>query len=178
MWADEKKDYEIRSLMFYSMTYPQWTQWISALQPFVPPIHWPCHIPHVAPDENEELLSGIPCTCRSSNLLLMVLPPEDEDADGRKVMHAKSWSVVARKEPRSETSSFVHLEPSGEPEFPVSPGVLPALFCLETCDVLRSPSPLSATDAVLTHDRPPTPPRDDGFGEFLLNVVDLSDGFC
>jgi len=96
--------------------------------------------------------------------------PEDEDADGRKVVHAKSWSVIARKAPRSETSSFVHLELLGEPEFPVSPGVLPALFGLGTCEVLRSPSPLSAMDAVLTQDRPLTPPRDDDFGEFLMNV--------
>ena len=109
----------------------------------------------------------MPCTCRSSNLLADGVAPEDEDADGRKVVHAKSWSVVARKGPRSETSSLVHLELSGEPEFPLSPGVLPALFGLGTSDVLRSPSPLSATDAVLTPDRPPTPPRDEGFGEFL-----------
>ncbi|RDB14785.1 Serine/threonine-protein kinase STY46 [Hypsizygus marmoreus] len=141
------KDEEVRCMTFHSMSFPQWDQWVSTLQPFVPPIYRPPTIPSV-------VLGSEPDNATLS---------EDEDDDGKRIVHARSWSLIARKPPRSESSSFIDTKAEDEDQYLFSPGLLPTLFN-STHDVLRSPSPLSLTNAVISEDRPPTPPVDDGFG--------------
>ncbi|KAG6831740.1 hypothetical protein H0H87_004009 [Tephrocybe sp. NHM501043] len=96
---------------------------------------------------------------------------EDEDENGHLSSHPRPWSLIARKGPRSESSSFINQEPHDH-FLQISPGVLSTLFNNNTpeLDVLRSPSPLSLTHAVLSSDRPPTPPAEDGFGKIKVLV--------
>ncbi|KAF8073945.1 TKL/TKL-ccin protein kinase, partial [Lyophyllum atratum] len=147
-------DHEVHYLSFVSMSYPQWDQWLTTLEPFVPPIYRPPNVPRVTFGEDEEPLSG-------------TFPPhpriglKDEDDSGRMLKHAKSWSVIGRKGPRSESSSFVNEQT--DDDLLISPGLLPNLF--NPPEILRSPSPLSLTHALTPNDRPPTPPAEDGFGK-------------
>ncbi|KAG6915906.1 hypothetical protein DXG01_009373, partial [Tephrocybe rancida] len=140
-WVD--KDRVLRHVTFLGMSYPQWEQWLTALEPFVPPIYRPSAIPRVTFD-HEELLS------------------EDEDPNGHMLPHARPWSGIARKGPRSESSSFVNQEVHDHFAL-ISPGVLPTLFSSNAPEFLRSPSPMSLSHAVLSSDRPPTPPAEDGY---------------
>ncbi|KAF5382664.1 hypothetical protein D9615_002721 [Tricholomella constricta] len=142
-WLD--KNNEIRYLTFVSMTPPQWDQWLTTLELFVPPIcRPPVVVPQVTLGEGEELLS------------------EDEDEHGQMLAHARSWSVIARKGFRSESSSFVDQE-YNDGFLIISPGLLPNLFN-NIPEVLRSPSPLSPTHLVFSDDQPPTSPAEDDFG--------------
>ncbi|GLB38631.1 putative protein tyrosine kinase [Lyophyllum shimeji] len=138
-WVD--KGHEMRHLKFISMSFPQWDQWLSTLEPFVPPIYRSPSVPRVTFEGGEGPLS------------------EDEDENGTMVKHAKSWSVIGRKGPRSESSSFINEQPDDE-DFSISPGLLPNLF--NPPELLRSPSPLSPSYALISTDRPPTPPAEDG----------------
>ncbi|KAG5651731.1 hypothetical protein H0H81_007669 [Sphagnurus paluster] len=151
-WLDTIKQ-NTRRLRFVSMSFPQWDQWLDTLKPFVPLIHRPSTIPQVTLGDGEELLSV-----------------EDEDENGHKLTHARSWSVIARKGPQSDTSSFVNQE-SNDDFPPISPELLPDPSNISS-EILRSPSPLSLNNAILSDDRPPTPPVDDGFGP--TGVLDLT----
>lgn len=56
---------------------------------------------------------------------------EDEDAGGRRRSHPRPWSVIARKGPRSESSSLLQQNEQSanhELDFQISPGLLPRLF--------------------------------------------------
>lgn len=41
------------------MSYPQWDQWVSTLEQFVPPIFRPSITPHVILGDDEDIFSGI-----------------------------------------------------------------------------------------------------------------------
>ncbi|KAF7345015.1 putative TKL/TKL-ccin protein kinase [Mycena venus] len=94
---------------------------------------------------------------------------EDEDAGGRRRSHARSWSLVARKGPRSESSSLLLQEQyASDQESLLSPNLLPHFFGPGSQDV----SPLAinttfprghlgtseAVGAGLGFEIPPTPP--------------------
>lgn len=123
------------------MSVPQWDQWISTLQVFVPPIYYPPLEPQAPPEEEEELFSGMFRNYVSLRCDFMRKSTEDEMADGRRLTHAKSWSVIGRKGPHSETSSFV-LQASTDDESLFTPGLLPRLFDeLQSLPPLRLASP-------------------------------------
>ncbi|KAG6913881.1 hypothetical protein DXG01_003717, partial [Tephrocybe rancida] len=138
-WVD--KDCVLRHVTFLGMSYPQWEQWLTALELSVPPIYRPSVIPRVTFDH--ELLS------------------EDEDPNGHMLPHAWPWSRIARKGPCSKSSSFVNQEVHDHFAL-ISPGVLPILFSSNAPEFL-SPSPMSPSHAVLSSDRPPTLPAEDGY---------------
>ncbi|KAJ7055648.1 TKL/TKL-ccin protein kinase [Mycena amicta] len=54
---------------------------------------------------------------------------EDEDVGGRRRSHARSWSLIARKGPRSESSSLLHQDGCiSDQESLLSPQLLPRFF--------------------------------------------------
>ncbi|KAJ7085379.1 TKL/TKL-ccin protein kinase [Mycena belliarum] len=92
---------------------------------------------------------------------------EDEDAGGRRRSHARSWSLVARKGPCSESSSLLRQDAcyTSDQESLLSPNLLPRFFGGGSQDV--SPLAINTTfprnhlglpDALAGFSGPPTPP--------------------
>ncbi|KAJ7191639.1 TKL/TKL-ccin protein kinase [Mycena pura] len=118
-WADEHG--AAHALEFGAACGAQCDQWRAALEVFAPSVL------RRAPVDERALLSGAntpsflacwhPCSRRA----------EDEDAGGRRRAHARPWSVVARKGPRSESSSLL-ADREREQELLFSPNLLPRLF--------------------------------------------------
>ncbi|KAJ6501810.1 TKL/TKL-ccin protein kinase [Mycena vulgaris] len=147
-WLDE--DNKARTLEFYTTSAEQYDQWRAALEMFVPSVF------HASPSERSSL-DG-----EEQGIL-----SEDEDAGGRRRSHARSWSLIARKGPRSESSSLLRQEGiSSDQEFLFSPNLLPRFFGAGSQDVsplaINTTFPRSnlATGEALGFEGPPTPPPD------------------
>ncbi|KAK0462909.1 TKL/TKL-ccin protein kinase [Desarmillaria tabescens] len=96
--------------------------------------------------------------CSRDSLDNASLLSEDEDAGGRRRSHPRPWSIIARKGPQSESSSFIRQD-FGNNDILLSPGLLPTLFN-GTSDPPKSPSSGEThfTPLSLHFDPPPTPP--------------------
>ncbi|KAK0213720.1 TKL/TKL-ccin protein kinase [Armillaria fumosa] len=97
-------------------------------------------------------------SCSRDSLDNNSLLSEDEDAGGRRRSHPRSWSIIARKGPQSESSSMIRQD-FGNNDILLSPGLLPTLFN-GTSDLPKSPSSGEThfTPLSLHCDPPPTPP--------------------
>jgi hypothetical protein len=154
-WLDEANS--PRTLEFNTTCAEQYDQWCSALEAFIPSVYTPLHPPNSgrSSDEGGDDRGGI--------------LSEDEDAGGRRRSHARSWSLVGRKGPRSESSSLLLQEQyASDQESLLSPNLLPRFFGPGSQDV----SPLAinttfprghlgtneAVGAGLGFEIPPTPP--------------------
>ncbi|KAJ7157940.1 TKL/TKL-ccin protein kinase [Mycena crocata] len=143
-WVDD--DNKTRSLELYTTCREQYDQWCSVLEMF-------------APSVLQHPLSGRSSFEGGEQGMLS----EDEDAGGRRRSHARSWSLVARKGPRSESSSLLRQEGCiSDQESLLSPNLLPRLF-----GGSQDVSPLAITTTFPRHlgtnealgfDVPPTPP--------------------
>lgn len=97
-------------------------------------------------------------SCSRDSLDNDSLLSEDEDAGGRRRSHPRSWSIIARKGPQSESSSMIRQD-FGNNDILLSPGLLPTLFN-GTSDLPKSPSSGEThfTPLSLHFVPPPTPP--------------------
>ncbi|KAJ7657789.1 TKL/TKL-ccin protein kinase [Mycena polygramma] len=110
-WVDESNS--PRALEFYTTCPEQYEQWRSALETFAPSVF------QRAPSER----SSLEADDRGGIL------SEDEDAGGRRRSHARSWSLIARKGPRSESSSLLLQDGcNSDQESLLSPNLLPRFF--------------------------------------------------
>jgi hypothetical protein len=130
------------------MSFDQWEQWVSLLQTFVPHMSLPLGAPYVSVGDSETPLSGNIGSLSCEECMLTILA-EDEDEDGTRVYHTRSWSVMARKGAHSESSSFVNQAYADEEPL-ISKEVLPNL-----------PSFISQTSPI---NRPSTPPPESSIG--------------
>ncbi|KAJ7819194.1 TKL/TKL-ccin protein kinase [Mycena olivaceomarginata] len=151
-WIDEA--HSPRTLEFYTACTEQYEQWCSAIELFVSSVYVPETLPNSARssveggDDRGGVLS------------------EDEDAGGRRRSHARSWSLVARKGPRSESSSLLRQEGcASDQESLLSPNLLPRFFGPGSQEV--SPLAINTTfprghlgmnEGVGFEVMPPTPP--------------------
>ncbi|KAJ7468748.1 TKL/TKL-ccin protein kinase [Mycena latifolia] len=146
-WVDDNG--KLRVLEFYTKCAEQHEQWRAALEAFVPSVSVQGERSSPDADADSDGQGGI--------------LSEDEDAGGRRRSHARSWSLIARKGPRSESSSLLRQDGAmseQESESLLSPNLLPRLFAAGVQDV----SPL-AINTTFPHsqlgpgfDGPPTPP--------------------
>ncbi|KAJ7255043.1 TKL/TKL-ccin protein kinase [Mycena haematopus] len=153
-WIDETNS--PRTLEFYTTCAEQYDQWSFSLEAFVPSVY----IPQSSPNSGRSSLES--ADDRGGIL------SEDEDAGGRRRSHARSWSLVARKGPRSESSSLLLQDGcASDQDSLLSPNLLPRFFGPGSQEV----SPLAintsfprghlGTNEVaggLTFEIPPTPP--------------------
>ncbi|KAJ7166663.1 TKL/TKL-ccin protein kinase [Mycena filopes] len=157
-WIDDSSAHNTRTLEFYTTSSAQYDQWSEVLEGFVPAA-FVQHAPspstsEAGADEHAGILS------------------EDEDAGGRRRSHARSWSLVGRKGPRSESSSLLRQEGgwASDQESLLSPNLLPRFFGGGSQDV--SPLAINTTfprpshlgtavnEALGGFEVPPTPPPD------------------
>ncbi|KAJ6476375.1 TKL/TKL-ccin protein kinase [Mycena sanguinolenta] len=153
-WIDETNS--PRTLEFYTTSTDQYDQWSFALEAFVPSMY----VPESSPNSGRSSLES--ADDRGGIL------SEDEDAGGRRRSHARSWSLVARKGPRSESSSLLLQEGvASDQESLLSPNLLPRFFGPGSQEVsplaIDTSFPrghLGTNEAVggLSFDIPPTPP--------------------
>ncbi|KAJ7688619.1 kinase-like domain-containing protein [Mycena rosella] len=111
-WLDEEN--KPRTLEFYTTCAEQYDQWRAALETFVPSVFLGAPSERSSPDADDRGILS-----------------EDEDAGGRRRSHARSWSLVARKGPRSESSSLLRQEGvcyASDQESLLSPNLLPRFF--------------------------------------------------
>ncbi|KAJ6620438.1 hypothetical protein B0H10DRAFT_2215964 [Mycena sp. CBHHK59/15] len=145
-WADEHG--RPHTLELYAASAEQYDQWRAALELFAPSVF--------------QQQSPSP---RGSLEGVGVLS-EDEDAGGRRRSHARSWSLIARKGPCSESSSLLRQDGcNSDQESLLSPNLLPRLF-----GGSQDVSPLAinttfprihiGTNEAAGFDVPPTPPPD------------------
>ncbi|KAJ6542835.1 TKL/TKL-ccin protein kinase [Mycena capillaripes] len=146
-WVDEANS--PRALEFYTTSPEQYDQWRFALEMFAPSVYQraPSERSSLEADEQGGILS------------------EDEDAGGRRRSHARSWSLIARKGPRSESSSLLLQDGwNSDQESLLSPNLLPRFF-----GGSQDVSPLAinttfprhphlGTNEAVGFDVPPTPP--------------------
>ncbi|KAJ7731934.1 TKL/TKL-ccin protein kinase [Mycena maculata] len=142
-WIDERN--KPRALEFYTTCAEQYDQWRVALEMFAPSVYTPSPSERSSPDAGEPRILS-----------------DDEDAGGRRRSHARSWSLVARKGPRSESSSLCQEGCISDQESLLSPNLLPRFF-----GGSQDVSPLAintmfprhlGTNEVVGFDVPPTPP--------------------
>ncbi|KAF8169113.1 hypothetical protein K438DRAFT_2024728 [Mycena galopus ATCC 62051] len=116
-WIDEANS--PRTLEFYTTCAEQYDQWSSALEAFVPSVY----IPDLSPDSGRSSLES--ADDRHGGIL-----SEDEAPGGRRRSHARSWSLVARKGPRSESSSLLlqDRDCASDQDSLLSPNLLPRFF--------------------------------------------------
>ncbi|KAJ7278948.1 TKL/TKL-ccin protein kinase [Mycena rebaudengoi] len=143
-WIGE--DGKVHTLELHTTLPEQYDQWHSALEVFAPSEFRP-------PSPNRGSLENDEQGALS----------EDEDAGGRRRSHPRPWSVIARKGPRSESSSLFHQEGcNSDHESFMSPNLLPRLF-----GGSQDVSPLAinttfprhlGTNEAVGSDVPPTPP--------------------
>ncbi|KAJ7500959.1 TKL/TKL-ccin protein kinase [Mycena galericulata] len=168
-WVDERS--RPRVLELYTACAEQWEQWRAALEGFAPSVYVATHSP---PGSGRSSFAGE----REGDEQRILSEDEDPAAPGRRRSHARSWSLVARKGPRSESSSLLYQEGcirDQETESLLSPNLLPRLFGAGSQDV----SPLAINTTFPRHlgvgvpaavsealglgvgfDVPPTPPPD------------------
>ncbi|KAJ7585178.1 TKL/TKL-ccin protein kinase [Mycena floridula] len=130
-WADEREDDEDFNTLEFMTTCPAQTlQWREALQMFVPCVTYEQPIPQISLyEENDESP--------------YYSEDDDEVNDGRIISNPRPWSLIGRKGPRSETSSFIQQELSNETEMPLSPNLLPDLFNHNNNDIPWRPLSVS-----------------------------------
>ncbi|KAK6977031.1 putative TKL/TKL-ccin protein kinase [Favolaschia claudopus] len=104
-----------QSLEFSTTCAEQYDQWHSSLEGFVPSLH-------ILRNPPDSARSSLESTDERAGIL-----SEDEDAGGRRRSHARSWSIIARKGPRSESSSIL-LQETSDQESLLSPNLLPRFF--------------------------------------------------
>ncbi|CAK5271870.1 unnamed protein product [Mycena citricolor] len=163
-WLDENNRLETIEL-FTSCT-EQYDQWCATLEHFVPSIY-----------------QGSSGTIEENSNV----PSDDEEAGGRRRSHARSWSLVGRKGPRSESSSLLQQEGClSDQESLLSPQLLPRFFGGGSQEV----SPLAinttfprihlGTNELVGFDVPPTPPPEsEPFAEEDPSVLlDLTGEVC
>ncbi|KAJ7030108.1 TKL/TKL-ccin protein kinase [Mycena alexandri] len=156
-WTDDSNN--TRTLEFYTTCAEQYDQWCGALEAFVPAVF----VQHAPSPGASDL--GADADEQHAGIL-----SEDEDAGGRRRSHARSWSLVGRKGPRSESSSLLRQEGgwASDQESLLSPNLLPRFFG-GSQDV--SPLAINTTfprphlgtavnEALGGFEVPPTPPPD------------------
>ncbi|KAI3608695.1 hypothetical protein WG66_003719 [Moniliophthora roreri] len=109
-----------------------------------------------------------------------VIFSEDECPDGRRRTHPRPWSLIARKEPRSESSSLLRQE-IYETENLLSPTLLPTLFSGLAMERSKSPVSIGFQDVEplpmrLTDEKTPfTPSPEVSFlGQDATPLLDLT----
>ncbi|KAJ8090389.1 hypothetical protein AAF712_006676 [Marasmius tenuissimus] len=141
-WTDEKGKPHL--LEFVTSYNSQQEQWCSLLQSFASStIHEEDSEP-----ESDSLEEQLPFEISEETIL-----SEDECIDGRRRTHPRPWSLIARKGPRSETSSVLH-QIINEREALLSPTLLPSLFnntaTLDAVEPLDPKIPQHIPDAPFT----------------------------
>ncbi|KAJ7145696.1 TKL/TKL-ccin protein kinase [Mycena epipterygia] len=136
------------ALEFYTTCAEQYDQWRAALEVFVPSVFQPSPSGRSSVETDQQAIMS-----------------EDEDAGGRRRSHARSWSLIARKGPRSESSSLLLQDGcNSDQESLLSPNLLPRLF-----GGSQDVSPLAinttfprhlGTNEAVGFEVPPTPPPD------------------
>lgn len=105
------------SVVFYPMMPLQYTQWTSQLEMFVSRVYHSTSIPvdrARAEGDNDSLLSAMSLRLTG-----------DETVLGRRRSTTRPWSMIARKGPRSDSSSVIQ---KGDQISILSPTLLPTLF--------------------------------------------------
>lgn len=162
-WADEcggpETEEHTHSLKFIATSYAQHEQWCSILQAFVPSVIVPgpaedSDFESESEEEPAELLMSGKCAFSLKKSCAYNWPVDGEDIfEGRRRTNPKPWSLIGRKGPRSETSSFIQQAQFEDNEFVLSPGLLPTLFDPGTGTVLadlRTLSPLPSPRSALS----------------------------
>ncbi|KAL0570232.1 hypothetical protein V5O48_011740 [Marasmius crinis-equi] len=157
-WTDEKGQPHL--LEFISSYGAQQEQWCSLLQVFASST-----IHEEDSDTETDSLEEQLTLELSEDLVLS----DDECIDGRRRSHPRPWSLIARKGPRSESSSVMH-QVINEREALLSPTLLPSLFNTLSLDAIE---PLQPSDKMSVHflDAPFTPSPETSFLDPELSAI-------
>ncbi|KAJ8516304.1 hypothetical protein ONZ45_g6390 [Pleurotus djamor] len=117
-WYDSSAS-EIRSFIFCRLGVAQCSQWCKTLRKMVSTYYRATELDASAIED-----------IRSPELLPCEYVPR---------LRPRSWSVIGRKGPHSDTSSFVRQERLNESDYPLSPSLLPTLFKSNISDSPLSP---------------------------------------
>ncbi|KAJ7202466.1 hypothetical protein B0H12DRAFT_1162680 [Mycena haematopus] len=167
-WIDEKNS--PRTLEFYTTCAEQYDQWSFALEALVPSVY----ISQSSPNSGRSSLES--ADDRGGIL------SEDEDAGGRRRSHARSWSLGARKIPRSESASLLLRDGCASAQDSLlGPNLLPRFFGLEVSPLAINnsfPRGHSRTNEVvggLSSEILPTPPESEPYVEVnQMKLLDLT----